>query len=153
MIELHDTLRDIERMVIGQRDHAGAELDVVGALTDGGQEQLGRSDYFPAGGMVLTAPEFVITELVELLGEIDIALELQGRIFADRMMRREKCAETCTCHGGLPLSSASMLTLKQTQRNYRLGRGWSAPRGGADSWLARLRPRRRVSARGSATAV
>ena len=74
----------------------------MGALADGGQEQLGRGDDFPAGGMVFATPEFVITEFIELLGQIDVALELQRRVFADRMMGREKGAETCACHGVSP---------------------------------------------------
>jgi hypothetical protein len=48
--------------------------------------------------MVLTAPEFVIAETVEMLDEVEVAAELQQRIFADRMMRREKGTEIETRH-------------------------------------------------------
>ncbi len=48
MVELDQTLRHVEGMVVGQRDHAGAELDALGALGGGGEEQLGRGDHLPA---------------------------------------------------------------------------------------------------------
>ncbi len=50
--------------------------------------------------MVLAAPEFVETQLVDLLHEIEVAAELQQRIFADRVMRGEEGAEFQACHGG-----------------------------------------------------
>ena len=59
LVELHHALRDVVGMVIGQRHHAGAELDALGALAGGGQEHFRRGDHFPARGMVLAAPEFV----------------------------------------------------------------------------------------------
>jgi hypothetical protein len=60
VIELHHALGDIERMVIRQRYHPGREHDAPGALTGGGEEHLGRADHFPAAGVVLAAPEFVV---------------------------------------------------------------------------------------------
>src|ERR1700681_4618334 len=47
VVELHHTLGDVEGMVIGQRDHAGAEPDTLGALAGGCQEHLGRGDHLP----------------------------------------------------------------------------------------------------------
>jgi len=48
---------------------------------------------------MLSAPELVIAERVDLLDEIEVAAELQQRILADRLMRGEKGAELQTCHG------------------------------------------------------
>ena len=48
---------DVEGMVIGQRDDAGAELDALRALGRRGEEHFRRSDDFPAGRVVLAAPE------------------------------------------------------------------------------------------------
>jgi hypothetical protein len=48
--------------------------------------------------MVLAAPELVIAEPVEMLDEVEVAAELQERIFADRMMGREEGAEFETRH-------------------------------------------------------
>jgi hypothetical protein len=93
VVELHHALRDVEGMMIGQRDHAGAELDALGALAGGSQEHFRRSDGLPARGMVLAAPEFVVAEVVELLDEIEVAAELQHRMLADRVMRGEEGSE------------------------------------------------------------
>ena len=102
-VELHHALRDIERVVIGQRDDAGGELDALRALARRGQEHLRRADHLPAARMVLAAPEFVVAELVELLDEVEIAAELQHRVLADRMMRSEKGAEIQTRHDRSPV--------------------------------------------------
>src|SRR5205807_10596511 len=102
-VELHHALSDIERMVIGQRDDAGAELDPLRALTRRGQEHLGRADHFPAARMVLAAPELVVTELVQELDKVEIAAELKHRVLADRMMWGEKGAEIQTRHDRSPV--------------------------------------------------
>ena len=98
VVELHHALRDVERMMIGQRDDAGGELDALRPLARGGEEHLRRGDHFPAAGMMFAAPEFVVAELVEMLDEVEIAAELQHRVFADRMMRREEGAEIQAGH-------------------------------------------------------
>ncbi len=41
VVELHDALCDVERMVIGEADHACAEHDVVGPLRRTSEEHLG----------------------------------------------------------------------------------------------------------------
>ena len=101
-VELDHALRDVERVVVGQRDHAGRELDALGVLGRRGQEHLGRGDHLPARRMMLAAPELVEAELVEVLHELDVAAELQHRVFADRVMGGEECAETEPRHAGLP---------------------------------------------------
>ena len=102
VVELHDPLRDVERVVVRQRHDAGAELDALGALARGGQEQLRRRDHLPARGVVLAAPELVVAEPVEVRDEVEVALELQRRVLADRVMGREKGAELETLHEGVP---------------------------------------------------
>ena len=64
-----------------------------GALARGGEEYLGRRNHFPAAGVVLAAPEFVVAQFVQQLDQIEIAAELQHRVLADRVMRGEKGAE------------------------------------------------------------
>ena len=93
MVELHDPLGDVERVVVGQRHHAGAELDRVGDLAGRGQEHLRRGDHLPSAGVVLAAPELVVAEVVEVRGKLEIALELQRRALAERMMWGEERAE------------------------------------------------------------
>ena len=48
--------------------------------------------------MVFPAPELVEPELVELLGEIEIASELEHRMLPDRMMGCDKGAEAHAGH-------------------------------------------------------
>jgi hypothetical protein len=81
-------------MVIGQGDDPSRQLDAPGTLSCGSQEHLGRRNHFPAAGVVLAAPEFVVAQLVEELDKIEVAAELQHRMLADGMMRGEKGAET-----------------------------------------------------------
>ena len=100
-VELHHALGDIERVVIGQRNDAGGELDALCPLARRGEEHFGRADHFPAAGMVFAAPEFVIAELVEPFDQVEIAAELQQRVFADRVMRGKKGAEIQTRHDQL----------------------------------------------------
>src|ERR1700722_10471956 len=54
--------------------------------------------------MMLAAPEFVVAEFVELLDQIEIAAELQHRVFANGMVRGEESAETKARHGAWLLS-------------------------------------------------
>ena len=94
----------------GQRHDAGAELDVLGALARRGQEQLRRRDHLPARRVVLAAPELVVAEPIEVLDEVEVALQLQARVLADGMMGREKGTELETVHGGLPSMSTAVFT-------------------------------------------
>ena len=93
VVELHHALGNVEGMMVGQRDHAGAEPDALGALAGGRQEHLRRGDRLPAARVVLAAPEFVVAEPIQVLHEIQVAPELQHRMLADGMMRGEKGAK------------------------------------------------------------
>ena len=93
VVELHHALAHVERVVVGQRHDAGAEPDSLRALTRRREEQLGRSDHLPAGGVVLAHPELVVAELVENRRELEVALQQQGRVLAERMVRGEECTE------------------------------------------------------------
>ncbi len=104
VVELHHALRHVVGMMVGQRDHAGAELDALGALAGGGEEHFRRGDHLPAAGMMLAAPELVVAELVEMLDEFQVPAELQGRVFADGMMGGEKGAKTKSRHDQAPCS-------------------------------------------------
>ena len=99
MVELYHALGDIEGMMIGQRDHAGAELDALGALACGREKHFRRGNHFPTRGVVLAAPELVIAERIELLNQIEVAAELQHRMLADRVMGGKEGAEFQAGHG------------------------------------------------------
>jgi hypothetical protein len=49
--------------------------------------------------MMLAAPEFIVAKGIELLDEIEVAAELQHRMFADRMVRGKEGSEFEACHG------------------------------------------------------
>jgi hypothetical protein len=84
VVELHDALRHVERVMVGQRDHARTEPYPRGVLGGGGEDQLGRADGLPARGVVLAAPELVETEPVEVGGELDVP-------FRRVLVRRTRC--------------------------------------------------------------
>jgi hypothetical protein len=65
------------------------------------EEHFGRRNHLPAGGVMFTAPELVKTETVELRDQIEIATELQSRLFADGVMGGEECAKSHAAHLGL----------------------------------------------------
>ena len=62
-------------------------------LAGGGEEHLRRGDHLPSAGVVLAAPELVVAEVVEVRGELEVALELQRRVLPERVMWCEKGAE------------------------------------------------------------
>src|SRR5208282_4581410 len=86
-------LGDVERMMIWDRHHAGAETNAPGALCRRHQEHLRRRDGFPSAGMMLADPELVEVQLVEPRCKLQIALELEGGVLANRMVGRQEDAE------------------------------------------------------------
>ncbi len=92
VVELDHAVGQHERVVVGQRDDAGAEADVAGALGRGGDEHLGAGDQFEAARMVLADPRLVIVEPVEMLEQFEVALDRQGRVFVVIVERRQKDA-------------------------------------------------------------
>jgi hypothetical protein len=94
LIELHDPLRHIERVVVGKRCNAGAEHDPMRTFTGRGKKHFWRSNHFPPGGMMLAAPKFVVAQPVKLLGKVEVATVLQHRVFANWVVWREKSTKT-----------------------------------------------------------
>ena len=102
VIELHHALGDVERVVVGERDDARAEADVMGLLAGGSQEHLRRGDHLPAARVVLATPELLEAESVEMRRELDVALELEHRVLAQRVVRGDEGAELETSHDRHP---------------------------------------------------
>jgi hypothetical protein len=102
VVELHRTLGDHVRVVVGDGDHPGAELDVAGALGSGGDEDLGRGDDLAPGRVVLTDPRLVPAEAVEVLDELQVAFDRERRVLTRAMERRHEDAETKTVSGHVP---------------------------------------------------
>jgi len=76
--------------------------------------------------MVLTAPEFIVAKLFQMLDKIEIAPELQEGILPDGMMRGEKSPEIQPRHCRFSRSFATRLT---SARPYVSGQGY-VPIGG-----------------------
>ena len=102
VIEQHDALRNPQRMVIAHADHAGAELDVLGAFRGSGDEDFRGSDDFHPGRVVLADPRLVVAQVIEMLDECQIALQGQRGVGAGGVERREENAEAHSIgHGDL----------------------------------------------------
>jgi hypothetical protein len=89
VVEQHHPLGHPQRVVVGERDHAGAELDVARPLGGRGDEDLRRGDDLRAGRVVLADPGLVVAEPVQVGDQLEVALQRQRRVLARRMKRRE----------------------------------------------------------------
>ena len=94
VIEHDDAIGEHQRVVVGQRHHAGAELDVSSALRGRGDHHLGRCDRLGARGVVLTDPGLVVAEAVEVLDQLEITLQVERRVRADPVHRRQEDPES-----------------------------------------------------------
>jgi hypothetical protein len=94
MIKLDYSLSSRERVVIGDRHDSGTEFDPMRMLGSCRQEKLGRSDRFPAARVMLTAPEFVELESVEILGKLDITPDLKSGMLTNGVMGCQKYTES-----------------------------------------------------------
>ena len=92
VVELDDAVRRHQRIMVRQRDDAGAEADRPRALGGDRDEQFGRADRLPAGGMVLADPRFVEAQPVEPGHQLQVALEALRGVFLHRMERRQEDA-------------------------------------------------------------
>jgi hypothetical protein len=97
VVEQHDPVGEQQRVVVGQGVHTRSELDVAGALGGDGDEHLGRGDDLEPRRVVLADPRLVEAEAVEVLDQLQVALERQRRVLADGVERGEEDAEA---HGG-----------------------------------------------------
>ena len=98
VVELHGTLRHPQGVVVAGADHAGAELDRARPLRGGRDEDLGRRDRLAAGRVVLADPGLVEPEPVEVLDELEVAVEQQRRVLTGRMERGHEDAEPHAGH-------------------------------------------------------
>ena len=92
VVELDDAVRSHQRVMVRQRDHARAKTDRAGAFGGNGDEQLGRADQLPAGGMVLADPGLVEAKPVQPLHQLEIAVHAGGGILVHRMEWRQENA-------------------------------------------------------------
>jgi hypothetical protein len=90
VVELDDAVGDHHRVVVRQRNDAGAEADVSGTLGGESDEDLGRADDLEPRRMVLADPGLVKAELVQPRHQFEVALEALGGVLLVRMERRQK---------------------------------------------------------------
>ncbi len=93
VVELHEALGDHQRVVVGEARDPGAQHDVTRALGGGGDEDLGRGDQLPAGGVVLADPHLVVAEVVHPLDQLHVPAERQRGILADLVEGSQEDAE------------------------------------------------------------
>jgi hypothetical protein len=118
IVELDDAVRHHQRVVVGQRDDPGAETDPAGALSSGGDEQLGLAIDLVAAGMVLADPRLGVVVLVEPLHELEIALHAKQRVLVVGMERRQEHSRA----KGAILGHAAPPSIEDGTRYYRTPR-------------------------------
>ena len=107
VIELRHAIGYHERVVVGQTDDAGAELDVARAIRRHGDEQFGGGNDLPSRAVVLADPRFVKTQVIEPLDQLEVAVHGKGRVFPDAVEGAEKDAKLHALrqpHSAPPLS-------------------------------------------------
>ena len=111
VVQLDHAVGDHERVVVGEADDAGAQLDVAGALGGGGDEEFGRGDSFPAGAVVLADPGFVVAQVIQPLEGFEVALEAEGGVFAEPVEGGQEDSELHAWgqwHSGAPLAGSGL---------------------------------------------
>ena len=93
VVEQDDAVGQDEGLVVGQGGDARAQPDVRGALRRGGDEHLGRRDDLEAGRVVFAEPGLVEAQAVQVLDQLQVALERQRRVLPDRVERGQEDAE------------------------------------------------------------
>ena len=87
VVEQHEAVGEHQRVVVRERVHAAAEPDVLRARRRGRDEHLGRRDDLVAARVVLADPRLVEAEAVEVLEQVEVALEGERRVLPGRVER------------------------------------------------------------------
>ena len=117
MVEQDDALGDPERVVIGEADDAGAELDMARPFGRHRHEDFGRGADLRSRRMMLAAPGFVIAAAVEPLDQLEIALQRERRIDAWLVERRQKDPKTKTIRHAVFLPSRDRVEVDRSRGN------------------------------------
>ena len=80
VVEKHHPVGHDERVVVGQRDHPGSELDPLCTLGCRSDEDVGSGNRLVAVGVVLSDPRLVVAELIEPVDQLEIAVDRQRRV-------------------------------------------------------------------------
>jgi hypothetical protein len=93
VVEQHEAIGEHQRVVIGERVHAAAEADVLGARGRRGNEHLGRRDELEAARVMLADPDLVEPEVVEVFDQLEVAFECERRVLPGWMKRGHEESE------------------------------------------------------------
>jgi hypothetical protein len=77
MIQHDDAVGQDERVVVGERVDPGAQLDVPRAFGRGSDEHLRAGDQFTACRVVLADPRFGVAQSIEVLDQLQVAMQGQ----------------------------------------------------------------------------
>ena len=106
VIELNGQVRHQERIMIGERNDTRAQSNSARAFCRSGKHNLRRSDDFSTTGMMLTNPDLIETEAVEVINKLKLTANLQVRILAERHHRGDETSQISAYHSpssSLPL--------------------------------------------------
>ncbi len=93
VVEEHHAIGQHQGLVVGERAHARAQPDVLGALRHRRDEHLRAGDDLVAGRMVLAEPGLVEAERVEVRDEVEVAFQRQRRVLPHGVKRSQEDAE------------------------------------------------------------
>src|SRR5947209_14109282 len=105
MVQQHPTVGHHQRVVVGQRHHAGPQPDVLGSLGGGGDEHLRAGDQLITTRVVFAEPGFVEAEPIQRYDTVQIVFECHRGRLASRVKRRDENTET---QGRAHLSSSPL---------------------------------------------
>ena len=108
VIELDNPLGHHERVVIGDRDRAGAEFDVLGALRRSGDHQFRSGDGFDAAGVVFADPDFIEPDPIEVDDHFHVLLERHDRVEVGAVIGAREQAEPHSLCDKLHLFASSI---------------------------------------------
>ena len=93
------------RVVVRERDHAGPQPDVAGALGSGGDEHLGAGDDLVARGVVLAEPDLVVAEPIECDHAVEVVLQRQGGFWPTGWNGAKKAPKRNGQGAGMPFTA------------------------------------------------
>src|SRR3984893_7081907 len=93
MVEQGIAVGDIERVMVGDADHARAEHYAARAPGGSGDENVRRRNDLPPRGMMLADEDLVVAGTVQPFDKFEVALEAERGVFAGAMERRHENAE------------------------------------------------------------
>jgi hypothetical protein len=93
VVEQHHPVGEHQRVVVGQRADAGPEPDPLGAFGRHCDEDLGGGDDLVTGRVVLADPGLVEPQPVEVLDQLQVLVQREGRVLPHGVERSMEDAE------------------------------------------------------------